>query len=348
MPLAEVTNDHRMFFPFVGLALAVFWALRLILFRETARLTAHREWVSFGVAAVMLVLLAAAIGTRERNRVWRSEESLWRDVSIKSPKNGRGLMNYGLVLMGRGDYSGALSYFERALALTPNYASLEINLGIANGGLGRTAEAEQHFRRATALAPGAADPYFYYGRWLESVGRTTESASQLEAAVRVNRFAFDARDLLMRVYAELKNWQALDRLIAETLELAPDDATASEMLAARANRGQELAAAEQAARANATPESLVELSHLYFQAGRFEDSIAAAKKALALRPDYAEAYNNLAAAYNSMQRWDDGIQAAVQAIRLKPDFQLARNNLMWALGQREKAAGHAIPGKPTQ
>ena len=30
VPLAEVTNDHRMFFPFVGLALAVFWSLRLL------------------------------------------------------------------------------------------------------------------------------------------------------------------------------------------------------------------------------------------------------------------------------------------------------------------------------
>ena len=55
-----------------------------------------------------------------------------------------------------------------------------------------------------------------------------------------------------------------------------------------------------------------------------------AKKALALKPDYAEAYNNLAAGYNSMQMWDEGIQAATQAVRLKPDYQLARNNLLWA------------------
>ena len=33
MPLAEVTNDHRMYFPFVGLTLAVFWTLNLVIKR---------------------------------------------------------------------------------------------------------------------------------------------------------------------------------------------------------------------------------------------------------------------------------------------------------------------------
>jgi tetratricopeptide (TPR) repeat protein len=61
--------------------------------------------------------------------------------------------------------------------------------------------------------------------------------------------------------------------------------------------------------------------------------------ALQRKPDFAEAYNNIAAAYNSMNRWEDGIHAAQEAIRLKPDFQLAKNNLAWAVSQRQKVAG---------
>src|SRR5437762_11811344 len=30
---------------------------------------------------------------------WKSEETLWHDVVLKSPRNGRGLMNYGNTLM---------------------------------------------------------------------------------------------------------------------------------------------------------------------------------------------------------------------------------------------------------
>ena len=41
-------------------------------------------------------------------------QNLWYDGTIKSPNNGRGLMNYGLTLMARGDYDNAEDYFIQA------------------------------------------------------------------------------------------------------------------------------------------------------------------------------------------------------------------------------------------
>ena len=62
--------------------------------------------------------------------------------------------------------------------------------------------------------------------------------------------------------------------------------------------------------------------------------IAAAKAALAILPTSAEAWNNIAAAYEDLHMWDEAINAAQQALRLKPDFQLARNNLAWSESQK--------------
>jgi tetratricopeptide (TPR) repeat protein len=337
MPLAEVTNDHRMFFPFVGLSLAVFWGLRLMLFPMTARLTTNGRLLRGSVLALALVLAAAAAGTRSRNEVWHSDETLWRDVSLKSPKNGRGLMNYGLVFMERGDYGAALSYFERAMAFTPNYWSLEVNLGVANAGLHADAEAERHFLRALALAPGLADPPYYYARWLSTRGRGGESAAQLAIALQINRLHFDSRHLLMQLYATQKNWAALDPLAEETLRLAPDDEIARRIMANRGNPERAEMAAMGVISGEPTPETYLDLSLREYQAGRFGDSIQAAQKALELRPDYAEAYNNISAAYNSMGKWDEGIQAAAEAVRIKPDYQLAKNNMLWAIGEKKKA-----------
>jgi tetratricopeptide (TPR) repeat protein len=205
VPLAEVTNDHRMFFPFVGLALAVFWALRVALFSRTARLSVPSGWLRAAALVFAVVLAAESMGTYQRNNVWHSDESLWRDVTIKSPHNGRGLMNYGLVFLPRADYAQALSYFERALPFTPNYSTLEINLGIALGGLGRTAEAEQHFHRAIELAPNSADAYFFYGRWLCSVGRRADCTIALQAALAKDPLHLGAKDLMTRLYAEQRN-----------------------------------------------------------------------------------------------------------------------------------------------
>ena len=98
-----------------------------------------------------------------------------------------------------------------------------------------------------------------------------------------------------------------------------------------------LKAALKTAKASPTPENYLNLSLAYFTVKMFEESAAAAGKAVKLRPDYALAYNMLGVAYNSMQMWDEAIAALEKAVHLKPDFQLARNNLNWA--QTRKAAG---------
>jgi len=337
-PLAEVTNDHRMFFPFIGLALAVVWSLRLLLFRKTARLTTRRGLVWAGAIAAACVLLLGAAGTWQRNRVWHSEESLWRDVTLKSPKNGRGLMNYGLTQMSKGEYVTALNYFERAKIYTPAYPLLEVNLGIVNGALGRDGEAESHFRRALALDPNEAQSYYYYGSWLKSKGRTEESIANLEAALRAGPNNVDARDLLMQIYFEQGKSIELQRVADDTLRLAPNEASARHYLDLLQTREQAIAGAEKQMREAPTVDGLINLSLLYYQERRYSDCIRTAKQALERKPDSAEAYNNIAAAYNSMGLWDDGIQAATEATRLKPDFQLAKNNLQYAIAQKQRAA----------
>lgn len=81
--------------------------------------------------------------------------------------------------------------------------------------------------------------------------------------------------------------------------------------------------------------SALQLSFEHYQAGRYQDAIAAAKAALAADPNSADAYNNLAVSYLGLQMYDEAIQAAQDAIRINPDHQLAKNNLAWI--QQEKA-----------
>jgi len=325
-PVSEVENDHRMFFPFVGLAMGAVWAAGFAVRR-------HER-----VVACLAILLLGAYGwgTWQRNRVWLSDETLWRDVTIKSPRNGRGLMNYGLTLMARGDYRGALDDFRRAAVFTPAYSLLEINLGIASGGLGFNTEAESHFRRAMALAPRDAQSYFYYGRWLEGNGRAAEALPQLRQAAALNPDFLDSQYLLLRILAVQRSWGEVKRVCEGILRLVPGDPTALGYLRSAAGADQELAAAEELARTAPSPENYLNLSLLDHRAGRFEQSIGAARQALRLKADYAEAYNNIAAAYEAMEKWDEAISAAREALRIRPDFPLARNNLAWSQAQKQR------------
>ena len=209
--LSETENDHRMFFPFVGLMISVTWAAFLILSRRMSRQTeAKRNRTIFSVEALtVVVLLFCAIGTWNRNVMWRTEASLWQDVTVKSPLNGRGWMNYGLTKMGAGDYAGALADYTRAAVYTPNYFVLKINTAIDLAALGRNQEAEAHFRRAIALQPNDAQSYHYYGRWLSQQGRVAEAIQNEKSAVAVNPDFIDARYLLMNLYGQQGQWQAL-------------------------------------------------------------------------------------------------------------------------------------------
>ena len=295
-PLAEVMNDHRTFLPYVGLLIAMAAAVsipinRAFRFTISAKITA--------TCALVLLLCASGYATFQRNKVWKTEEMLWHDVVLKSPRNGRGLMNYGNTLMAKGDYEGALDYFHRAERLTPQYSVLLINLAIAEDATKQSAAAEQHFKDALRLAPASPDSYTYYARYLLSRSRAQEARAFLRSA----------------------------------LELSPTDLTARELMAQMDGQTINEPTIQ-------TPESYLALSLQLYGEERYVESIDASRRALDLRPGYAEAWNNVGAAYNKLGRYEEAAAACEQALRYKPDFELARNNLQYAREKLKERLGH--------
>jgi hypothetical protein len=89
---------------------------------------------------------------------------------------------------------------------------------------------------------------------------------------------------------------------------------------------------------NMTAEQWLNLSLAAYRGGHFLECIGAAQTAIRLKPDYAPAWNNIAAAYSSLHLYDLAIPAAQEALRLDPSSTLARNNLNWAVEQKRLAA----------
>ena len=223
--------------------------------------------VAAGCVAALL-LSASGYATYQRNKVWKDEESLWHDVVLKSPGNGRGLMNYGNTLMAKGDYAGALDYFHRAQQLTPQYSVLLINLAIAEDATKQSAAAEQHFKEALRLAPASPDSYTYYARYLLSHSRAQEARAFLRSALELSPTDLTARELIAKTDAQAINEPAIQ-----------------------------------------TPESYLALSLQFYGEERYVESIVASRRALDLRPGYAEAWNNIGAAYNKLGRYEEAAAA---------------------------------------
>ena len=102
-----------------------------------------------------------------------------------------------------------------------------------------------------------------------------------------------------------------------------------------------LALMERAIALRADPVYLNNLGNMLHAHGRFDDAIAAYRRAIELAPDYAEAHSNLGNALRDAGDADAAMLSCAQALALRPDYAPAFNNLgnaLQAKGELDAAA----------
>ena len=70
--------------------------------------------------------------------------------------------------------------------------------------------------------------------------------------------------------------------------------------------------------------------------GKLEEAIEAYNKALAIKPDYIEAYNNIGVAFKDQGKLEEAIEAYNKTLAIKPDYAEAYNNMGNALQEQGK------------
>jgi tetratricopeptide (TPR) repeat protein len=65
--------------------------------------------------------------------------------------------------------------------------------------------------------------------------------------------------------------------------------------------------------------------------GKLEEAIEAYNKALAIKPDYAEAYNNMGVTLKDQGKLEEAIEAYNKALAIKPDYAEVWNNIVFPL-----------------
>ncbi len=79
------------------------------------------------------------------------------------------------------------------------------------------------------------------------------------------------------------------------------------------------------------PDALHLLGVIALQSGKYDQAIDLINRAIAIKPDFAEAYNNLGTALRALRRLDEAMIAYQNALTYKPDFIDAHFNLGTAL-----------------
>jgi protein O-mannosyl-transferase len=124
---SEIAAEHRMYLPLIAVV-----AVAVVAGHRVFRLLAAPLRRPAAVGTVLAIVGACVFLTRERNRAYWSDESIWADAVSKRPTNARARINYGINLMRTGRFREAESQMRVALDLPsdqPTHARVLLQLG---------------------------------------------------------------------------------------------------------------------------------------------------------------------------------------------------------------------------
>jgi Flp pilus assembly protein TadD len=185
---------------------------------------------------------------------------------------------------------------------------------------GDYADALSYFRRAQSIAPRYSTVFINIAIAEAANGQSAQAERDFKQALSLAPESPDCHTYYAAWLLKHSRPAEALRLAAQAAKLAPADIMARDLLLE----------AQTAANRPATTEFYLDQSLEYYQAERYEDSIALSKAALSLKANYAEAWNNIGAAYNRLGQYGLAADACEKALRLKPGYELAANNLRYA------------------
>jgi len=248
----------------------------------------------------------------------------------------------GFTLGQQGELSAAIRQLERAIVLRPDSPDSHYHLGVALWYSGAKDRAVTELQKSVALDPADGDGYAFLGTVLRERGEPNAARVNLQRAIALLPSSASAYiDLGITYLAAGQLDHAVGQLeaglnVPSPPPPAPDwnRAVAALRTSLSSDAGPAPKDADAAADRARTDraEAYNILGRLLGRAGATSSDVASAfREAIRLRPEYAEAQNNLGLVL--IQSGDDpnGIAALREAVRLAPDYADAHANLGAAL-----------------
>jgi len=131
-----------------------------------------------------------------------ARSALERAVELDPDGVPDGWCGLGLLAMQSGAYDDARKFFERTLAIEPDYVEARTNLGRIQLEAGEIEPAEENLLHATRVHPRFSDALYYLGRVYQVQGRIDEAITQFERTLRQEAGHIRANMGLAVLYAQ--------------------------------------------------------------------------------------------------------------------------------------------------
>ncbi len=279
---------------------------------------------------VILVILGVLVW--QGGHKYKDLETLWRDTISKNPGCWMAHNNLGLVLEDQGERAEAISHYQEALRIRPNYEEAHYNLGLSLERQGHIAEAIGQYREALRVRPTFEAAHNNLGLALERQGKVNLAISHYYMALRINPNFEEAHNNLGLALVKIGRLDDAIRHFHEALRINPDSIGVHNNLGLALRKQGKIADAigqyREVLRIDpGSVEARGNLGLCLAQQGRLTEAIRQYLKALQIRPDSAEIHINLGNALVGQGRLDDAIDQYQKALAIDPSFIQALNNL---------------------
>ena len=252
-------------------------------------------------------------------------EALARQILAASPRDPGALYVTGLILSRKGDSSGAVDCYERAIGQDDRIALYHRKLGDAylESKPSRPLEAAREFRQALLLKPDSVLARFGLGLALMAQADYGAAAGELETVARLRPSRADAHRYLGIALIETKRIDAAVAHLSRAVELEPDSPIAALKLGTALRlKGELVSAKASLVRAiELEPqciEAYDELAATCRALGREADAWTALEHAVTLRPGTSEGLCRFGGICIKLRRYEQAVESYQQALSIDP------------------------------
>jgi tetratricopeptide (TPR) repeat protein len=182
--IGSLMSERFLYLPAIGLTgCAIALAQRFSRPSASKFSSAKLQWALAGT-----VCLALGVRTYARNFDWHDETTLWTSVTTVNPNDALAHVNLGSALLEiPGRIPDAMSEYQKALRIYPDYADAHNNLGAILLQSGHAPEAIAEYRAAVRIDPDYPDAHSNLGGALSQIpGQLPAAIAELETAVRLD------------------------------------------------------------------------------------------------------------------------------------------------------------------